>query len=379
MNIIVLDHEVESYNKGNPFDVRNFAISCGTYIVADNAYRNSYFTDKEWKEFCRFDFSDFLLVAFNAKFDLHWCKRLKMVFPRSVWCCQLAYFYLTAQQHKFPSLDEVLLHYGLEPKLDVVKLEYWDKGLRTSDVPKDILLQYMKQDVMQTYQVYLKQVEEFKAQPQLYKLFRLACQDLLVLQEMEWNGLKLNAQLCHERATEMQDKIDAIEKELDEIYPNIKINWNSGDQLSAFLYGGFIGNEERYIDGVYGPKAAKVGQPRWKINKVQHALPRMVTPLKGSELSKEGFYSTDEPTLKQLKGNKIVKRWIGLLLSRAKHSTLLGHYVGLPQLLQDMCWPDSILHGQLNQVVANTGRLSATKPNQQNFAGDLQDVIITRF
>lgn len=380
MIIVVEDHEVESYNKGNPFDVRNFGISTGLYTPHNDAYSGYYYNGLPTPDELRGqDFTESLLVTFNGKFELHWNKNLGIMPPKAIWCCQLAHFYLTHQLHRFPSLDGVLEHYGLEPKLDVVKLEYWDKGRLTSEVPEEILMPYMKQDVMQTYKVYLKQVEEFKLYPQMYKLFRLACQDMFVLQEMEWNGLKLNVNLCNSRITETDEKIVKLDKELDQIYPAIKINWDSPQQLSAFLYGGEIENEERFIDGVYGPKAQKAGQPKWKINKVQHALPRMVEPLKGSALAKEGIFSTDEPTLKQIKGNKVVKRWLGILLARAKYSTILGQYKGLPKILEKRNWQGNILHGQLNQVVAQTGRLSASEPNQQNFNGELQDVIISRF
>lgn len=380
MRIIVEDHEVESYNKGNPFDVRNFGISTGLYTPDSDSYLGYYYCNQPTPDgLRRHNLSDYLLVAFNAKFELHWNKNLGLEEPKSVWCCQLAHFYLTSQLYRFPSLDDVLLYYGLEPKIDVVKLEYWDKKRLTSEVPEDILMKYMEWDVRQTYKVYLKQVEHFKQYPQLYKLFRLACQDLMVLQEMEWNGLPLNRGLCEERIIETNGKIEAINLSLNKIYPAIEINWDSPQQLSAFLYGGIIKNTERYVDGVYGPKADKAGQPRWKTREIQHSLPRMVEPLKGTALAKEGVFSTDEPTLKQIKGNKVVKQWIKLLLDRTKLATILGQYRGLPKIIDEMHWQEDILHGQLNQVVAQTGRLSATKPNQQNFNGELQDVIVSRF
>jgi DNA polymerase I-like protein with 3'-5' exonuclease and polymerase domains len=53
------------------------------------------------------------------------------------------------------------------------------------------------------------------------------------------------------------------------------------------------------------------------------------------------------------------------------------YYKGLVKLRQEMHWPKNKLHGQYNQCVAKTGRLSSSKPNQQNFDSSLQDIFIS--
>ena len=44
-----------------------------------------------------------------------------------------------------------------------------------------------------------------------------------------------------------------------------------------------------------------------------------------------------------------------------------------------MDWPDYTLFSNLNQCVASTGRLSSTKPNQQNFPPEAKTFCVSRY
>jgi DNA polymerase-1 len=100
-------------------------------------------------------------------------------------------------------------------------------------------------------------------------------------------------------------------------------------------------------------------------------------PLKGSEMAKEGNFATDEGTMRKLKGKKGV---IDKLLELSKLEKLNGtYYRGLVKLREEMNWEKGILHGQFNQTIAISGRLSSSKPNLQNFASELQDIFISRY
>jgi DNA polymerase I-like protein with 3'-5' exonuclease and polymerase domains len=121
----------------------------------------------------------------------------------------------------------------------------------------------------------------------------------------------------------------------------------------------------------------KKGQPKYKNIVIEHVLPRLYEPLKGSELQKEGFFATDEGTLRKLKGKK---ETVNLLLELAKLEKLNGtYYKGLVALREKMHWPQGVLHGQFNQCSVSTGRLSSNKPNLQNFASELQDIFISKY
>ena len=320
-----------------------------------------------------------LVVLFNAKFDLHWYRKSGISLNNiSIWCCQLAEFYLENQRNPYPSLEDTAIKYGLGHKIDVIKTDYWDKGINTNEIPTNVLYPYAIQDVDLTYKIYLEQVKQFKTKPALYKLFRLACQDLLVLQEMEWNGLKVDVTLMQTTSEELDEKIKTVLDPLKEVYPNVAINFGSGYQLSSFLYGGKIKEEFQEHCGFY-KTGAKAGQPKYKWVEKETTLPRLIEPIKGSELAKEGFFATNEDVLKKLKGPN-AKKFVAPLLEYAKLEKLNStYYKGMLTRMQEYNWTDGVLHGQFNQCVTITGRLSSSKPNQQNLAGDCLNIFISRF
>lgn len=371
MKILALDTENTTWNKGNPFDVRNFNV-CYSWASSDGHSGASRCT---WSIQDLVDSHD-VIVGFNLKYDLHWLRKLGVSIDKPVWDCQVGEFILSNQTERFPSLNGAAEKYGFPLKYDVVSEEYWKKGINTHYVPWPILSEYAEYDAVLTLKVYNKQMELMT--PAQKRLMRLCCMDTIVLAEMEWNGLLYNEKLCAERSKEIDDKVQAITEELQSVYPDVPINFNSGDQLSAFLYGGTVYTEGQEFIGFF-KTGDRAGQPKFKKVEIAHQLPRMFEPLKGSELKKEGYYATNEDTLKKLKGSKKVKKYVDMILELSKLEKLNGtYYAGLPSLNEEMHWEPGVLHGQLNQCVAATGRLSASKPNQQNFASDMLDVFVTR-
>lgn len=374
MSPLVLDVETTTFEKGNPFARRNKLCYVGIYRQGGAILVG---TDALLPHIGREIVSASPLVGFNTKFELHWLRRCGHTLDRDqrVWDCQLAHFLLTSQRSPYPSLDGVCEHYGIPGKLDVIERDYWSRGIDTPDIPSQLVLDYLTQDLVCTMQVYERQVAEFKERPQLFKLFQVQMQDQAVLLEMEWNGLVIDAKKAEEESIKINDEIGKIESELRNVYPSVPINFDSGDHLSCFLYGGTISIDRREVVGLY-KSGAKVGQERHRIVTDVYPLPRMFEPLDGSALKKEGYYSSDESYLKQLRGPK---RITALLLRRSSLSKLLDYYEGLPKLITKKDWPDNELHGQLNQCVAVTGRLSASQPNQQNLEHDVKQIFVSRY
>lgn len=202
------------------------------------------------------------------------------------------------------------------------------------------------------------------------------CQDMKILQEMEANGIPFDEELCTTRAKEVDDKISTLKGKLSAIYSTVPINFASNDHLSAFLYGGTVKEDGKEHIGFF-KSGAKAGQPKYKNIVIEHKLPRIYTPLKGSEMAKEGNFAVDESTLRKLRGNKKI---VDMVLELGKLQKLNGtYYKGLVELRKEMNWEDGILHGQFNQTTAQTGRLSSSKPNLQNFASELQDIFISKY
>ena len=371
MSTVVVDVETTTFLKGNPFSARNRCCYVGAYIEGQ--------TILTWSDDLLYNIRPILadtttLVGFNTKFDIHHLRRLGYRdLDFRIWDCQLAHFLQSGQVGAYPSLNDTASFWGIEGKDDRVEREYWSAGIDTPDIPRDILIKYLEQDLRVTWQVYEKQLEYFLSNPQLYRLFVLQCEDQKSLIEMEENGLLLDTDKASEKARSLYEEISAIERDLSAYYRGIPINWDSHDHCSTILYGGTIEVDIREAVGVY-KTGAKVGQPRYRIAKQVYNLPRLFEPLPNTELKKEGYWSTDESILRQLKGN-VPK----MLNKRSELSKLLDYYEGYPNLLTKMDWPDKILHGQLNQCVARTGRLSASNPNQQNIAEEAKEIIISRY
>ena len=375
MNVLTSDFETTTFSNGSPFDSRNKAVCLAMKQDARDTVCTFDLTKLNFSVVSKDD----LYVFFNAKYDLHWYRKLGVdIGSWKVYCCQVAEFILSGQTQPYPSLEQTAQKYGLGHKIDAIKLDYWDKGINTDAIPQDILGDYCKQDVDLTYQIYLKQKEQFEANPKLYALLKLQMYDLLVLEEMEWNGLLYNEELCVERSKDIEKRLEELYSEFTKFHDGVPLNLNSGDQLSAFLYGGVVQEEVKEHIGFF-KTGAKAGQPKYKNVTKEHILPRLVEPLKGTELKKEGYWKTDEATLRKLKG-KAATKFVGPLLEIAKLEKLNStYYKGLPAKNKEGCWKEGYIYGQYNQCVAATGRLSSSKPNLQNFSGECLDIFVSRY
>jgi DNA polymerase I-like protein with 3'-5' exonuclease and polymerase domains len=366
---------------------------CYSVQVGDGKPECSYFTDIEFSKNLREAIGKAkLLVGFNLKYDIHWARRLGVELPKGVrvWDCQSAEFLLRGQQGPYPSLNEALTRFDLGQKDDKVA-EYWELGVETTDIPVEELKHYNMRDVELTYKLYLKQQEVMS--DKLKRLCTIMGLDLLVLEDMEWNGVKLDVDLCRKKEDETRTKLVAQTAELRELLgASDAINLDSGHQLSCLLYGGSF--ELTTVDRVE-PQVYKSGQKKgqeyektyWKTEVVE--CPGLFTAREGDKtklVSKlaDGrefpIYATGEDVLKQLKKpTKKHRRIVDLLLERAESSKLLDTYFGaLPNLLEKMEWGE-YLHGNLNQCVARTGRLSSSNPNMQNFSSAVDEILVSRY
>lgn len=252
-NIAIFDCETTIKNDGSPFTPSNKLCLLGLkdkhgYTSYDIEYSGKPYGQALTEIKKRLEDAH-LVVGFNLKFDLHWIKRyVPDLFIRSVFDCQLAEFLLSHQCKVFPSLNDAGSRLGLGSKHDVVKLEYWDHGIDTPNIPSDVLEPYLRQDVELTEKV-------FEAQSKLLtgfqkNLFWLQCQDLLILQEMEQNGLLFDKEQATELGKQAQRQLVEIDAKLRELAQSEHINFNSDDQLSCLLYGVVcLASIVRYIIG----------------------------------------------------------------------------------------------------------------------------------
>ena len=378
-NYLVLDVETTMFkNKNanppkdgdaNPFSEENFLVLGGAKHVNNSNIANYFWSEKDCEHISPIFSTKPLIVGFNLKFDLHWIRRYGITDFQEclVWDCQLAEFLLSNQSWVYPDLATAS---GGE-KLDFIKNNYWDKGIDTDQIPIEELRTYLRGDLEATEKLFLKQKEILEQDPTRFNLFKLQCADLLMLEEMEWNGFILDRELLSSKEEEVKEELKGLETELKKHTSGVGINLSSNDQLSIWLYGG------EYIEEIRVPTRCKNGNIRNKIEKRIHKFPGIFKPLPKTELEKKGVFSTAEPILRQLKDkNGILKT---LLRLKELQKLLNTYFIGIPKKLELTNPIDGKIHGTLNQCVAITGRLSATKPNQQNMDPRFKECLITEY
>lgn len=374
-SFLALDTETTTINKGDPYHPDNRLVSIGLYTK--DWYKEYY------KEFNINELQNILnqhtIILFNGKFDLAWLRNIGIhTDGLSVRDVQLAEFLLTNQQTPYPSLDNCAEKYLNKHKIDNIKLNYWDKGIDTWFIPQDELSEYLKEDCKLTYELYLLFEQQLKKQNK-YNLFLLQCADLVELHLMEYAGIFFDKEESVRKGLELEQ---TITKHIEHIKSYTKcpsFNPSSGDHLSALLYGGTITHIDRIPVGVY-KTGLKAGQSRYKIFKTDYVQERLVEPIKGSELKKEGYWSVDHDTLVSLKAKGPIKKLIESILEINKLEKLKStYYLGIPKLMDERKWKGNMIHGQFNQVVARTGRLSSKEPNLQNFDPEIKKLCISRY
>ena len=389
MKYAVLDVETSIYANGHPFSACNKLCMVGIRINGVNSLFKIEYDEEPYGEklerirnlVCG-DAIDYI-VGYNLKFDLNWLARYGIVLPptTSVFDCQLAEFILAAQSPVFPSLDYCLAKYGLGSKSDVILREYWSKGIDTPQVPLEELSAYLREDLRLTDELF-QTTTILVERSGLGNLVRLHMQDLRVLQEMEFNGICLDWASMDATRKQVEEELNDINRQILLYCPEDARGWfntGSNDHISALLYGGTINGKQSTPYEHTFTSGQRVGETVWR-NRWQNfqcIFPRLVDPQDGTELKKEGFWSTGADILKQLPKPKAL---LSLLLKQAELSKLLDTYlVGFPKKAKEMDWQDGCIHSTLNQTVAITGRLSSSKPNQQNLPEVFNEFIITRF
>lgn len=366
MNLISFDVETSIIANGDPYHPDNRLVQVGFYSP-QTGYKTLY-KDRINLEDIRSLLENKILVGANLKFDLSWLERIGIDTRNiPIYDIQLAEFIISNQMKAFPSLDYMADKYLGQQKIDTIRLEYWEKGIDTWFIPKEKLTEYLQEDLRLTYEVFLKQ-EKILKESGKWGLYKLQCMDLIVLNNMEWNGIPYDKEKSLASGKEMERSIEDIRASITRYSDCPSFNCASGDHLSATLYGGTIIHEYRLPIGLY-KTGARAGQPRNKVFTEEYLQPRLIEPLRGSELKKEGYWSTDEYTLSSLKPKtKEIKDLISAILRLSKLEKLKAtYYEGLPKIMDERHWENNLIHGKFNQCVARTGRLSSSQPNLQNF------------
>lgn len=316
-----------------------------------------------------------LIVGQNLKFDLAYLRKGGWDFygwlndGGRVYDTMIAEYLITAQESKFASLDKLSEKYGGTLKDDKIKA-YWDAGVQTEDIPVEELTEYLLGDLENTRIVW-------ERQNATGPLIDTQMDALLAVHEMEYNGMKVDLKKLKEIQNRLKLERDRLHKiitdKLQAHYPQVPdININSGDQLSACLFGGVIKWTEKEQDGYY-KSGKRVGQPKFRNIHKEVELKGVYEPKPEWATSKDNVFSTAEAVLEEI-GTAFTSKLLEYRKVQKEYSTYA-------EKLPTMIYPDGCVHHTIHQVSTNTGRLSSAKPNMQNWPSDseVKAIFVSRF
>lgn len=390
MTPLVLDTETTIFKKGNPYADRNKLCYLGMFDGSDyspfqlDGFHRPYGEAIGGIRNLLSSYGVPLIIGFNIKFDLAWMHRYGIL-PKHyfIWDCQLAEFILTGQNRPLPSLDETCARMDINGKSGDIADRYWNQGIDTPEIPEDEMFSYLENDCRITWELYRHQSSLLGVEGPERERRRLiwnACQDLRLTGEMERNGIAYDLGQSRNLGDTKLGRIKEIDSILNSLVGKEEgvINWNSGDWLSAILYGGTIlidGTESyefQYKDGRTATKTRKI--------RVPVKFEQLVEPLRNTKAAKDGIWLTNEGILRKLRAAGKAKKIIELVLERTKIDTQVTRYLhGIPDLYNTMDWTSGFIHGQLQHCTARTGRLASSKPNVQNLDEAALACIKTRF
>lgn len=388
--IKVFDVESSRFPDGSPYRKTASLVSWATHISEGN-YSFAYYTDADFKSKLQKELDEAkLIIGINFKFDLGWARRLGCTIKDGIriWDCQLAEFVLSGQTNSFSSMEMLCERYDILGKQGGLE-EYWNAGIETADIPREVVETYNIGDTSRTLLIYHAQLKDPRMTPALHKLILLQGLDLLVLQQMEENGILYDRARSITAGDKAQEEIDKLTKELQGVIDFEHFNLSSGDHLSCFLYGGDISVDlYKPVELVYksGPRKGETHTQNQFQETVVRKFEGLFKPLPRTALKKLGYYQTGEPILRQLKcRTKQQREVIEKLLRLGDLQKLVGSFLhALPALCVKQGWSEesdaqAIIHPTYNQCVARTGRLSCSKPNAQQWDDVTSENWISRY
>lgn len=334
-NYSTYDLETTNEDKGSAICPTNeLLLSCNTERT-DGGRRISCEWDSESKakryvdRLSGFDF----IICHNAKFELQWFKRLGCEIDKLiVWDTQVVEYIIKANRRWRLDLSTVAKRWGLPGKSSLVSILI-KAGINPKLIPKSWLLTYCIEDVLETEELFKRQLEYCIAN-NLLPVVLTKCLFTVVLAEIEMNGVCVDKERTVKEYEEFLQEFITLDRQLAEIAP---INWNSGPQRGKVIYED-LGFKELTHPYTKQPIRTPTGRPITKEDKILQ--------LKATNKKQRNFL-------------EIYKRRVKVASALSK---TLDFFYGVVNERKD-----NVFYGQFNQTVTATLRLSSSgRPQKFN-------------
>lgn len=272
--ILICDLETENKpwlgKTASPFNPENYIVAPGWRLdtvnddgsVTVGEIHHRYFTSvadadagADW-----FDVVDDaqIIVAHNSMFEQQWFlskhrEKFEAFLKRGgrLLDTALAEYLLSHQQELYPSLDEIAPRHGGTHKVDGVKI-LWQNGALTSEIDKDLLLEYLigpSGDIENTGLVFYSQIKQL-GEAGMLNMFYERCEANLAFGYCEWFGLYVDMDVANKNLAEQEAQIAELTAQLQHLLPDdlpdwVEFNWGSGHHMSALVYGGPVKGRQK--------------------------------------------------------------------------------------------------------------------------------------
>jgi len=182
-----------------------------------------------------------LLIGHNIKFDLSWLLEAGFKYDGNVYDTMIAEYVLNRGVRKSLTLLMCCQRRKLDAKDDAVK-EYMDRGVSFENIPAEIVEKYGRVDVAITRQLFDSQMADLRTDRDkgLLKTIKVMNEFLIVLTDMERNGINVNLEDLSDVEREYRAEFAYLKQKIDKIVyekmGDTKINLGSPEQLSWLIY-----------------------------------------------------------------------------------------------------------------------------------------------
>ena len=182
-----------------------------------------------------------LLVGHNIKFDLMWLLEAGFKYTGRVYDTMLGEYILNRGIRKSLTLEMCCRRRKIGSKDSSIK-EYMDRGISFENIPADVVEEYGKIDVQITRKLFNSQMYDFRLEKnkELLSTTKMMNEFLVVLTDMERNGINIDIQKLNEVEKEYRAEFAYLKQKIDKIVykqmGDTKINLSSPEQLSWLIY-----------------------------------------------------------------------------------------------------------------------------------------------
>ena len=317
-----------------------------------------------------------ILVGHNISFDLHYLMEVYGDVPRNVvvWDTMKFEYMDSGRASANPSLEKTAQRYGIPFKKDDEVSERFKMGMGADKIDKELLSEYLEQDVEVTYKIFNTQIKKCLDKGAAYTNYMVEMmQGVTVTTSMSFHGMPFNVYAA-------QREVNELEKTMDRLVQLVKAEWgdhnyNSPAQVKLLLWGGE--RKEEYMAQKYDEDGEELA---YKSGKKKGELVRrkatklvrvdsLVTTAIEERFSNRGFSKDASATtldrlVKMTSDLTSLHRFCRSLLKLRGYAKSINTYFQ-PYIEHTL---RGYIHPNYNHSVTNTGRLSSSKPNMQNIS-----------